>query len=103
MGVWTLRAQIDYPSIGIFLNASVTPLPWWPKREGLTFEWALRPQGSMADRAHPKWWFPDVPRAALQTITRYFPALFSPAEKHHAAVHVAAQHCGGGSLHHGLF
>ena len=61
--------QIDYPSIGIFLNASVTPLPWWPKREGLTFEWALRPQGSMVDRNHPKWWFPDVPKQALQTIT----------------------------------
>ena len=62
-------AQIDYPAIGIFLNASITPLPWWPKRAGLTFEWSLKPRGSMQDRNHPKWWFPEVPRQALETIT----------------------------------
>lgn len=50
--------QIDYSGIGVFLNASLTPLPWWPKTPGLTFEPALKPQAAVADRGHPKWYGP---------------------------------------------
>lgn len=48
--------QIDYSAIGVFLNASLTPLPWWPKKPGLTFEPALKPRAGLEDRGHPKWW-----------------------------------------------
>ena len=48
--------QIDYSAIGVFLNASLTPLPWWPKKPGLIFEPALKPRAGLEDRAHPKWW-----------------------------------------------
>ena len=38
------------------MNASLTPLPWWPKKPGLTFEPALKPRAGLEDRGHPKWW-----------------------------------------------
>ena len=47
--------QIDYSAIGVFLNASLDPLPWWPKKAGLTFEPALKPRAASEDRGHPKW------------------------------------------------
>jgi hypothetical protein len=43
------------------------PLPWWPKRPGLTFQWTLTPRGSMEERAHPRWWFLDAPEDILQS------------------------------------
>ena len=46
--------QIDYSAIGVFLNASLTPLPWWPKKPGLTFEPALKPRAGLEDRGHPQ-------------------------------------------------
>ena len=52
--------QINYPAIGVFMNATIVPLPWWPKREGLIFKWALTARAGMEDRTHPRWWYPDV-------------------------------------------
>lgn len=52
--------QINYPAIGVFMNATIAPLPWWPKREGLIFNWALTARAGMEDRTHPRWWYPDV-------------------------------------------
>ena len=47
------------------MNATIAPLPWWPKREGLTFEWALRARAGMEDRTHQRWWYPEVPQDVL--------------------------------------
>jgi hypothetical protein len=61
-------AQINYPAIGVFMNATISPLPWWPKREGLTFKWALTARAGMEDRTHPRWWYPDVPQEVLAPV-----------------------------------
>ncbi len=47
------------------MNATIAPLPWWPKREGLTFKWALTARAGMEDRTHPRWWYPEVPQNML--------------------------------------
>ncbi|BDA47928.1 probable arabinosyltransferase ARAD2 [Coccomyxa sp. Obi] len=60
-----LAHLINYPAIGVFMNATIAPLPWWPKREGLTFKWALTARAGMEDRTHSRWWYPEVPQDML--------------------------------------